>query len=251
MNITWDSDKYTADFGFVHRYGEDVLKLIDADKGSLVVDLGCGNGALTAALSEMGCDVVGIDSSAEMAAKARELHPELKFTVGDAVTFKLEKKADAVFSNAVFHWIDRDKQQQLAQNIADNLKNGGVLACEFGGRGCAETIHSALEEAFASRRLVYPRVFYFPTIGEYAPILENAGFKVEYAALFDRPTSLKGTSGIEDWINMFVKTPFDGMDENLKSEIIGEAAERARPILFRDGVWIIDYVRIRIRATKL
>lgn len=54
MNITWDADKYTADFSFVHQYGNSVTELIDADKGSSVLDLGCGNGALTKTLQEKG-----------------------------------------------------------------------------------------------------------------------------------------------------------------------------------------------------
>ena len=52
MNIKWDADKYTADFSFVHQYGNSVMELIDANKGSSVLDLGCGNGALTKKLQE-------------------------------------------------------------------------------------------------------------------------------------------------------------------------------------------------------
>ena len=54
MNIKWDADKYTADFSFVHQYGNSVMELIDADKGSSALDLGCGNGALTTTLQEKG-----------------------------------------------------------------------------------------------------------------------------------------------------------------------------------------------------
>lgn len=47
MNIQWEAGKYTENFDFVHRYGESVLELVEAEAGGLVVDLGCGNGALT------------------------------------------------------------------------------------------------------------------------------------------------------------------------------------------------------------
>ena len=50
MNIRWDADKYTKDFSFVHQYGNSVAELIEADKDSQVLDLGCGNGALTKAI---------------------------------------------------------------------------------------------------------------------------------------------------------------------------------------------------------
>ena len=52
MNIKWDADKFTSDFSFVDQYGNSVIELIDADQNSSVLDLGCGNGALTNALYE-------------------------------------------------------------------------------------------------------------------------------------------------------------------------------------------------------
>ena len=65
-----------------------------------MVDLGCGNGALTQKLADRGYRVLGVDDSAEMVAEARALHPGLPFQKGDAVTFQLEEKADVIFSNA-------------------------------------------------------------------------------------------------------------------------------------------------------
>lgn len=252
MNIKWNAAGYTSNFSFVHQYGEDVLRLIDAAPGSFIVDLGCGNGALTKKLADSGYRTLGVDASADMLETARAMHPELDFMQADATCLHLPEKADVIFSNAVFHWIDADKQPLLAASIADALKPGGQLVCEFGGYGCAERVHAALENAFSARGLVYPRVFYFPTIGQYAPILESAGLRVTYAVLFDRPTPQKGADGVRDWIHMFVKTPFAGMDEALREEIIAEAVDRVRSELQQeDGTWIVDYVRIRLKAVKV
>ena len=87
MNNTWDAAEYESGFSFVHRYGTDVLDLIDAQPGSRVVDLGCGNGALTAQIAERGFSVQGIDASAEMIEAARLTHPDLPFFQADACTF--------------------------------------------------------------------------------------------------------------------------------------------------------------------
>ena len=250
MNITWDAKGYTDNFAFVHQYGEGVVALVDAEPGKFVVDLGCGNGALTEKLKEKGYRVLGVDASADMLETAKTVHPECDFQLGDATEFKLSEKADVIFSNAVFHWIDADKQEKLIENIAANLKIGGQLICEFGGKGCAESVHASLERGFAKRGLEYPRVFYFPTVGEYAPILEKYGFRVEYAVLFDRPTVQKTENGLEDWIRMFNKKPFEGMDEALVQEIIDETVEELRDQLFVDGKWIVDYVRIRFKVRK-
>ncbi|MGN1060485.1 MAG: class I SAM-dependent methyltransferase, partial [Candidatus Coproplasma sp.] len=92
---------------------------------------------------------------------------------------------------------------------------------------------------------------YFPTVGEYAPLLEEAGLRVTYATLFDRPTRQVGEHGVADWINMFLPTVFKGIDEGVKREIIEEAEEMTKPTLFDEGGWFIDYVRIRLTAVKV
>ena len=191
-----------------------------------------------------------IDASPEMIALAREGHPDLAFRCEDALSFSLEEPADAIFSNAVFHWIDADKQNALIENVARNLASGGELVCEFGGYGCGEAVHSTLERCFEERGLSYPRTFFFPTVGQYAPMLERHALLVEFAVLFDRPTPQKSADGLNDWIGMFNKKPFEGMADGLKADILREANECLRDVLCVDGVWVIDYVRIRLRCRK-
>lgn len=252
MNIDWDAQGYSRDFSFVHHYGEDVLRLLNINEGDTVVDLGCGNGALTKRLADMGARVIGIDASAEMLELARKNYPELCFQQADARSFKLEEPVDAIFSNAVFHWINREDQPQLLRQISQALKPKGQLVCEFGGKGCAAHIHDTLRECFARRGLDYTFTFYFPTIGEYATLLEQAKLKCEYAILFDRPTPQKnGERGLANWINMFDTAPFEGISHSLRNEIISEAEERLRKsMLYDNGNWTVDYVRIRLKARK-
>lgn len=251
MNISWNAAGYAKDFGFVPQYGLDVLNLVREGDGGLAVDLGCGSGALTARLAEKGYKVIGIDASAEMLEIARKANPATEFILSSAEEFSLPHKADVIFSNAVFHWIDAERQDLLVSNIAENLKSGGELVAEFGGKGCAEAVHSTLERLFEKHGLKYPRTFYFPTIGEYAPVLERHGFRVEYAVLFDRPTVQKSERGLVDWIRMFNTKPFENMDSALREEIEKEAETELKDRLFIDGKWIIDYVRIRFRAVRL
>lgn len=251
MNIYWDAEKYKQDFMFVPEYGAAVLDLLDAAPGARVVDLGCGNGALTRQLADRGYQVLGVDASPEQLALARQAYPDLTFREGNALDFALEQPADAIFSNAVLHWIDADKQQAMLDHIASQIRPNGLFVCEFGGKGCAEHVHAELERRFAAHGLHYRRTFYFPTIGEYAPLLEKAGFRVEYATLFDRPTRQVGPDGLVDWIHMFDTAPFADVEPALADTIIAETVNALRPVLYHDDAWYVDYVRIRFKLRKL
>ena len=249
MSMKWDAKGYTQNFKFVHQYGEEVLNLLEIKEGMRVLDLGCGNGALTKKLALLGAEIIGMDASEDMLEVARVNYPELTFIQGDATSFTLDKPVDVIFSNAVFHWIEN--QEALLENVANALNVSGYLVCEFGGYGNGETIHSSLAKAFEKRGLKYKRNFYFPTIGEYSPILEKYNLKVTYATLFERKTALVGEDGMMDWIKMFVTQPFQTIESELAEEIRKEAVQDLRPKLYEDGVWYADYVRIRIKAQKI
>ena len=252
MNIKWDADKYTADFSFVHQYGNSLIDMIDVGEGGSVLDLGCGNGALTKALQNKGFIAKGIDASHELLDIARKSYPNIEFIQADAADFSVKEPVDAVFSNAVFHWIDKDRQPDMMKCVYKALKENGQFVFEFGGYGNNKLIHDALSAIFTERGYHYQMPFYFPTISEYSTLLENSGFRVTYAVLFDRPTELKGESGLLDWINMFVKTPFSVVEDMDEREAIkNKAADRLRSSLYKDGKWYADYVRIRMKAVRL
>jgi ubiquinone/menaquinone biosynthesis C-methylase UbiE len=183
-----------------------------------------------------------------MLERAKKNAPGISFIHMNATEIPYVEEFDAVFSNAVFHWID--DQDKLLTNIARALKMKGQLVCEFGGVGCAKLVHETLEEVFSKYGLQYINYFYFPSIGEYAPRLEKAGLKVEYAYLFERPTFLKKGETVIDWINMFVTQAFEGIEASLKQQILEETKEKLKPYLMKEEGWWIDYVRIRIKAIK-
>jgi trans-aconitate methyltransferase len=250
LNIKWDAKKYTQDFSYVHQYGNDLTKLIDKKEQTTVLDLGCGNGALTQKLAEEGMLAFGMDASADLLQIARKKYPGLSFLKGDATNFNLPEPVDVVFSNAVFHWIERKKQPDLLQCVYRSLNPNGQFVFEFGGRGNNALIYGVLKSEFQKRKFVYQFPFYFPTIGEYCSLLEQTGFKVTYAVLFERMTELQGKNGLTDWIRMFVKTPFENIPDLEQEEIITETVQKLRSKLFYNGKWHADYVRIRCKALK-
>ena len=120
MNIKWNAENYSDNFSFVYEYGEELTGMFTLGRGSRIADVGCGSGALTKKLCDMGYEVIGIDSSAEMLSLAKSTAPAASFMLADAAKFSLEKPADGIFSNAVFHWID--DLSALAKNLAANLR---------------------------------------------------------------------------------------------------------------------------------
>lgn len=252
MNINWDGETYTSNFSFVHQYGQDVIELIEAEEGSAVLDLGCGNGVLSRVLREKGYHVTGVDMSPELLGIARRNDPEIELIQADATSFSLAEPVDVVFSNAVFHWIDEERQRDMLKCVYNALVEYGEFVFEMGGYENNYLIHRTLDHVFAEHGFAYKMPFYFPTIGEYAALLEQAGFQVKFAVLFDRLTELKGENGMKDWIKMFLKTPFSVVtQESERERMMDEAADCLREKLYIRGRWYADYVRLRIRAVKV
>jgi trans-aconitate 2-methyltransferase len=198
----WDARLYDDKHAFVWKQGAALLELLAPQAGERILDLGCGTGHLTAQIAAAGAEVIGIDSASAMIDQARRTYPHLRFEVADARDFTLTGSFDAVFSNAVLHWIK--EPAQVIEGIRRALKPGGRFVAEFGGRGNVQAIVAALDQATqatGSGRLEHP--WYFPSIAEYATLLERGGLEVTYAVLFDRPTPLEGEAGMRHWIEMF------------------------------------------------
>lgn len=252
MNITWNADTYDQQFSYVPQYGNDVLTWILKEPPASVLDLGCGSGVLTEELKKIGYRVMGMDASKSLLSLAKSRYPETKFLLCDATNFSLDTPVDVVFSNAVFHWIEEKNQKKMLSCVYRALKPNGEFVFEFGGFGNNAQIHAALSETFSAHGYRYQMPFYFPTMGQYAALLESCGFLVTQGALFNRPTKLTGESGMLDFMTMFIKTPFLTVpDEKEREQLKKEAAERLRNSLYENGTWYADYVRLRMRAKKV
>jgi trans-aconitate methyltransferase len=247
---SWDAHLYDTSHGFVAQYGEDVLSLLRPQAGERVLDLGCGTGHLTRKIAEAGCEVVGLDASAEMIAQAQSAYPELAFVVGDGATFRFDTPFDAIFSNAALHWMLRPAD--VAGCIYRSLKPDGRFVAEMGGATNIAQVLDGLFGALRAHDLPAPDgpLWYFPTTGEYATLLEAQGFRVVYAHHFDRPTALAGDEGMANWFTMFLPKVMESIPEDVRADVIRDAENRLRPRLYRDGVWYADYVRLRVIAIK-
>jgi trans-aconitate methyltransferase len=252
-DTNWNATLYDDKHGFVSKYGEDVVKLLAPEKGERILDIGCGTGHLTHLIAQAGARVIGIDNSASMIQRAQAAYPDLDFRVMSATDFHFPTPFDAVFSNAALHWV-LDKESAV-DHIAQALRPGGRLVLEMGGKGNTEEIVVATRKAL-TRHGYYSnaaiQLWYFPSLSEYTTLLEKKGFRVRFAAHFDRPTELQDTeNGVKEWVKMFCNAFFSNIPDSEVDTILGEIQEAVKPTNYRNGSWYGNYKRLRIAAVKL
>jgi trans-aconitate methyltransferase len=244
---SWDPDAYARNARFVSDLGAPVVELLAPHAGERILDLGCGDGALTIKLADLGCDVVGVDSSAPQIEAARRLGLDARVINGARLNFDAE--FDAVFSNAAIHWMK--PVDDVIAGVWRAIRPGGRFVAEFGGHGCVETIKRALIDALARRGIDGDAInpWYFPTVEDYSARLERHGFTVSYIALIPRPTPLP--TEINGWLETFAQSFIAPLAKNDRADFIDEVREALRPKLCdADGKWFADYVRIRFAARK-
>lgn len=240
----WNAAGYATNAGFVPALGAPVAELLNARPGERILDLGCGDGVLTAQLAARGATVIGVDASPDLVAAAVERGVEAQVMDAHALTF--EAQFDAVFSNAALHWM-REPDAVLA-GVRRALKPGGRFVGEFGGHGNVAAIVTALRAALCANDAGEPAFAWFlPTADEYAARLAEHGFQVDQIALIPRPTPLP--TGIGGWLRTFADPFLAQVDAGTRKRVLADTETLLRPALCdASGQWHADYVRLRFSA---
>ena len=243
----WNPVSYAANARFVAELGEPLLALLDAKAKEIILDLGCGDGALTGKIAAAGCKVYGCDASLAQLCATRKLGIDV--FVMDGQQLGLKRRFDAVFTNAALHWMKQ--AEKVVEGVANALKPGGRFVGEFGGKGNVETIRQALHGALGNRGIdpwsVDP--WYYAEPQEYTDLLHRHGFTVEYIELIPRPTKLPGD--ILGWLDVFAQPFSKAVAESQRAEFVNEIRRQLEPSLQKsDGSWYADYVRLRFKAKR-
>lgn len=244
---TWDPETYSRNARFVAELATPVMELLAPVSGERILDLGCGDGFLTAKLAGMGCRVLGVDASAAQVEGARKLGVAAE--VKDAQALDFASEFDAVFSNATLHWM-RNPDAAI-DGVWRALKPGGRFVGECGGEGCVAKIRKALGKALEKRSVAIDSVnpWYFATGSEYRAKLEARGFKVESCEVIARPTLLP--SDVSTWLKTFAENFMSTLPADTRERFLEEVQEDLRPELCdATGTWTADYTRLRFRAIK-
>ena len=243
----WNPDTYATNARFVADLAGPVVELLAPQPGEAILDLGCGDGALTEQLARIGCEVIGVDSSLEQIAAATVRG--LNAVVADGQGFNFGRTFDAVFSNAALHWMR--EPDRVLRCVHRALKPDGRFVGEFGGAGNTATVSAAIRDALSRRGLSFDEFspWYFPTGEEYRCQLEAAGFAANSIALIPRPTKLPGD--LIAWLETFAGAFLNRLPQSDRAAFLAEIQEDCRPMLCNsDGAWTVDYIRLRFAAVR-
>jgi SAM-dependent methyltransferase len=240
----WSAEGYARHAGFVPALGEVLLDWLAARPGEAVLDLGCGDGVLTARIVAAGARVTGLEPDPAMAEAARGRG--IAVLEQDAHDPLGEGAYDAVFSNAALHWM-RAPARVLGHAFTA-LRPGGRLVAEQGGHGNCAAIVTALNAARGARGLAPRFPWDFPSVPLARARLEAAGFAVERIALVPRPTPLP--TGLAGWLETFAGPFLADLPPADRPALLAGAEALLAPLRDPAAGWIADYVRLRLVARK-
>lgn len=245
----WNAADYARVGSFVSELGVAALDLLDPQPGERILDVGCGDGALTRKIVERGATVVGIDNSADMVAAA--VAAGIDAHVLDAADMRFDADFDAAFSNAALHWM-LDKGA-VAAAIFRALKPGSRFAGEMGGEGNIAILRGGIREELATRGYPVPAEDpqWYASPEDFRSVYDAAGFAGIDARIIPRETDL--ASGVAEWVKTFRAGWLDAakVPEADRDDVAAAVERRLEPQLRRpDGSWFADYIRLRFIMRK-
>ena len=243
---SWDATTYHRVSDVQQRWAERVLERLPLAGDETVLDAGCGSGAVTRRLLERlpRGHVVAVDASPEMVEHARAALGERATVLqADLAALTLPEPVDAIFSNAVFHWVlDHDA---LFACLRRALRPGGRLVAQCGGAGNLRRFWTIAREVAAE-----------PPYAEHLGGLRNAS---NFAGAEETAERLRraGFTEVRTWIEPSDVTPAEPAAfiraVNLRLFVAALPATLVEPyvdaVLARAGEpLVLDYQRLNIDA---
>jgi trans-aconitate 2-methyltransferase len=258
----WNPKDYRDHSSQQQKWGRELLAKLDLKGHERVLDLGCGDGKITAEVARnvpRGA-VVGLDSSAEMIGCARgdypsEEHANLSFQVGDARSLDFREEFDWVISFACLHWVI--DHRPVLSGICRALRPGGRAMMQFGGKGNAAEVLRIVSKKIESKPwaeyftdFAFPWGFYSPE--EYRPWLEEAGLAIRRLELVPKDMTQEGPKGLASWLRTTWMPYWQRTPEELQQRFLDEIVEEylaAHP-LDSQGLVHLSMMRLEVEAAR-
>lgn len=263
----WTSEAYNSAAGFVPKLTSKVVSYLDPKPNENILDIGCGDGSLTAQIANSSARVLGVDASRSFIETAKEKFSSgnCEYLLHDATKLEtcpevVDGQWDKVFSNAAMHWILRPKdiRKTFFENMHKSLKPGGKFVFEMGGAGNVAEIQASSISALVhigglslqAAREASP--WFFPSVNWMEGMLRDTGFEVEKCELEYRPSQLS-EGALEGWIRLMCADMLECVEEGRREGVVREMGGVLETILTReeDGSQWMGYVRLRGVGRKI
>lgn len=266
----WTANAYSAAASFVPLLTQEIVQWLDPQSNDTILDLGCGNGVLTAKIRSSCSRVDGFDASTNLLKAAEDTCGTNKGLTWNTLDCRYLEASNAVkegeyskvFSNAALHWILRDAATRMSvlRGAYRALQPGGTFVFEMGGAGNAADVHAALLAALVHQGVGIEKAreacpWFFPSEKLMTEMLEEAGFRVEKMKLVYRPTKLTAEKGggVEGWVRLMGAEFLDVLPTTEKKEAaVREVCDVLQTVLTHeeDGTMWLGYVRLKVLARK-
>lgn len=261
MTYNWDAAEYEKHSSPQQRWAHDVIRTLKLSGDEQILDIGCGDGKVTAALAALVPKgrVLGIDSSESMIAFARQRfppghYPNLQFCWGNATRLAYRCEFDLVMSFASLHWVS--DHLAVLSGIKRSLTPGGRTVLQFGGKGNFSTMSDVANELITHSRwkgyfenFIYP--WFFPSIEEYRGFVERAGLSAKRIRLVPKDMVHDGRDSLTGWLRAVFLPYTERLPEALREDFVAEVVNayvKRRPPDENGGIHV-KMVRIEVEAT--
>ncbi len=231
----WDAKDYKKNSKYQEQWARELIAKIKMKPGWHVLDIGCGDGRLTAIVAEKAknSSVLGIDNSKSMIGHAKNefkggKYKNLAFMTKDARRISFKNEFDLILSNSCLHWVI--DHRSLLKRIKKALKPNGKIFIQMGGKGNAQMMVNNVNEIIRKKKWKkYFREFSFPWgfygAKQYRAWLGEAGLKPENVKILTR-IMRQDKAGMTAWIRTTWLPYIQRVPEKLKKEFLNEILQR-------------------------
>jgi trans-aconitate 2-methyltransferase len=245
----WDASAYEAGAEFQRSEGALLVAALGDLTGQRVLDVGCGDGRVTALVEEAGADVTGVDPSASMLAAAAARG--LRVVAGRAEDLPFAARAfDLVISNAALHWT-LDHERVVAE-LCRVVRAGGRLRVRTGGPGNQWRLFVEAERRFATTpyAMFRPRGFRAPLRmadpALWAAALLDGGLRVERIDVETVEPPWHSAAEMETWFTPIAHPYTCHVPPELAARFVADVVEALWPLPRRDRA----FVRLVVDAAR-
>ena len=266
----WTASAYSASASFVPLLTQEIVQWLDPQPQDTILDLGCGDGLLTARIRSSCFRVHGLDASSNLIKTAEKAYGTDQTLTWNVLDCRYLERSDAakeaeytkVFSNAALHWILRDASTRISviRGVYRALQPGGAFVFEMGGTGNVAEVHTALLAALVHQGVAIEKAretcpWFFPSEKLMTEMLQEAGFRVERTKLEYRPTRVTADKegGLQGWVRLMGANFLDVLPTVEKKEaVVREVCDVLQTVLTHeeDGSMWLGYVRLKVLARK-